>query len=219
VLGDVGTPEQHIATDPFGRQFEVCMTINNSWGYNAGDLRWKSAQQLIHNLSDIASKGGNYLLNVGPTSEGIIPQPEVERLQAMGKWLKTNGEAIYATGAGPYSQPPPWGRVTEKAHPSGGATLYLHVWNWPADGKVVLPGVQQAARSGRLLAGGAAVTSTVSKEGLVVTLPGSAPDPDASVAALEFDSPAQVVVTSVVQSGPATTGTPLDPSGGAAAPR
>jgi len=113
VLGDVGTPEQHIATDPFGRQFEVCMTINNSWGYNASDLRWKSSQQLIRNLSDIASKGGNYLLNVGPTAEGEIPQPEVERLQAMGRWLKTNGEAIYTTDAGPYAQALPWGRVTQ----------------------------------------------------------------------------------------------------------
>jgi alpha-L-fucosidase len=102
VLGDTATPEQRIATDPLGRGFEVCMTINNSWGYNAGDTRFKSAQQLIHNLSDISSKGGNYLLNIGPTSEGIIPQPEVDRLKAIGKWLKTNGEAIYATEAGPY---------------------------------------------------------------------------------------------------------------------
>ena len=97
VLGDTATPEQRVATDPLGRGFEVCMTINNSWGYNAADLRWKSAQQLIHNLSDISSKGGNYLLNIGPNSEGIIPQPEVDRLLAIGKWLKTNGEAIYAT--------------------------------------------------------------------------------------------------------------------------
>jgi len=71
-------------------------------GYNANDLRWKSAQELIRNLSDIASKGGNYLLNVGPTAEGIIPQPEVDRLLAMGRWLKTNGAAIYGTDAGPY---------------------------------------------------------------------------------------------------------------------
>ena len=109
VLGDTATPEQRIATDPLGRQFEVCMTINNSWGYNAGDTRWKSAQELIHNLSDITSKGGNYLLNIGPTAEGIVPQPEVDRLLAMGRWLKTNGEAIYGTDAGPYVDPLPVG--------------------------------------------------------------------------------------------------------------
>jgi len=189
VLGDTATPEQRIATDPLGRGFEVCMTINNSWGYNAGDTRFKSAQQLIHNLSDISSKGGNYLLNIGPTSEGIIPQPEIDRLLAIGKWLKTNGEAIYATEAGPYVDGLPWGRVTQKAQPNGGMTLYLHVWNWPADGKILLPGVKQSARSGRLLANGAAVTTAMTDAGLVVTLPGSAPDPDASVAELEFDQP------------------------------
>jgi len=192
VLGDTATPEQRIATDPLGRGFEVCMTINNSWGYNAGDVRWKSAQQLIHNLSDISSKGGNYLLNIGPTSEGIIPQPEVDRLLAIGKWLKINGEAIYATEAGPYVDGLPWGRVTQKVLPNGGMTFYLHVWNWPADGKILLPGVKQSAHSGRMLANGAAVTTAMIDAGLVVTLPGSAPDPDASVAALEFDQPVQI---------------------------
>jgi alpha-L-fucosidase len=189
VLGDTATPEQRIATDPLGRGFEVCMTINNSWGYNAGDTRFKSAQQLIHNLSDIASKGGNYLLNIGPTSEGIIPQPEVNRLLTIGKWLKTNGEAIYATEAGPYVDGLPWGRVTQKANPNGGMTLYLHIWNWPADGKILLPGVKQSALSGKLLANAAAVTTAMTDAGLVVNLPGSATDPDASVAALEFDQP------------------------------
>ena len=192
VLGDTATPEQRIATDPLGRGFEVCMSINNSWGYNAGDVRWKSAQQLIHNLSDISSKGGNYLLNIGPTSEGIIPQPEVDRLLAIGKWLKINGEAIYATEAGPYVDGLPWGRVTQKTQPNGGMTFYLHVWNWPADGKILLPGVKQSAHSGRMLANGAAVTTAMIDAGLVVTLPGSAPDPDASVAALEFDQPVQI---------------------------
>jgi alpha-L-fucosidase len=216
VLGDVGTPEQHIATDPFGRQFEVCMTINNSWGYNASDLRWKSSRQLIRNLSDIASKGGNYLLNVGPTAEGEIPQPEVERLQDMGRWLKTNGEAIYTTDAGPYAQALPWGRVTQKSESNGGMTLYLHVWEWPADGKILLPGVQQPARSSRMLSGAATVSSTVTEQGLLVTMPGAAPDPDVSVAALEFDKAVQILAISAAAAAPSSMGTPLDPNGGTA---
>jgi alpha-L-fucosidase len=193
------------------------MTINNSWGYNSNDLRWKTSRQLIRNLSDIASKGGNYLLNVGPTAEGIIPQPEVERLQAMGKWLKTNGEAIYGTEAGPYADPLPWGRVTQKSQRNGATSLYLHVWEWPADGKVLLPGIQQAALSGRLLANGAAATSTVTAAGLNVTLPGAAPDADVSVVALQFAGPVQVTSapTQPMENGGA--GTPADPSGAAPA--
>jgi alpha-L-fucosidase len=216
VLGDTGTPEQRIATDPLGRQFEVCMTINGSWGYNATDLRWKSAQQLIHNLSDIASKGGNYLLNVGPTSEGIIPQPEVERLQAMGQWLHTNGEAIYGTDAGPFSisKPPAWGRATQKTNSGGGATLYVHVWNWPADGKLLLAGVRQAALSGRMLANGAAVSSELTADGLMLSLPGNAQDADASVAALDFAEPVLISHTAAHSVQSESSGTPLDPSGG-----
>ena len=212
VLGDTATPEQHIAADPLGRQFEVCMTINNSWGYNAGDTRWKSAQQLIRNLSDIAARGGNYLLNIGPMADGTIPQPEIDRLQAIGKWLKTNGQAIYETEAGPIA-PATWGRTTVK--PNGkGATLYVHIHNWPADGKLLLPGIKQAAISGRLLAGGAAVASAISPDGLTVTLPATAPDPDVSVIALEFADPVRIPLTVVRSVQGVSSGTPADPSGG-----
>ena len=213
-LGDTATPEQKIFTDPLGRQFEVNMTINGSWGYNANDNRYKSAQQLIRNLSDITSKGGNYLLNVGPTSEGLIPQPQVERLKAIGTWLRANGEAIYGTEAGPYSKSPDWGRVTQKFKPGGGTTLYLHVWDWPANGRIVLSGVQPAALSGRMLATGAAVSSAASPAGLVVTFPGSAPDPDVSVAALEFSESIRVVEGAARQADATGSGTLLDPSGG-----
>lgn len=211
VLGDTATPEQHIAADPLGRQFEVCMTINNSWGYNAGDTRWKSSQQLIRNLSDIVARGGNYLLNIGPMADGTIPQPEIDRLQAMGKWLKTNGDAIYATEAGPVA-PMTWGRTTIKANGKG-STLYVHVWNWPADGKLLLPGVTQAALSGRMLAGNASVLSAMTPAGLAVMLPGTAPDPDVSVFALEFAAPLRVTLTAVRVGQGVSSGTPLDPSG------
>ena len=213
VLGDFRTSEQRIpASAMLGRALEVNMTINGSWGYNANDTRWKSAQQLIRNLSDIASKDGNYLLNVGPTAEGVIPQPEVDRLLAMGKWLKTNGEAIYATEGGPFATTLDWGRTTQKARPGGGTTLYLHIWDWPADGKILLPGLKQIPTSGRLLAGGAAVSSAMNAEGLVVTLPGSAPDPDVSVAALEFDRPIQIANAAALPVDTGASGTLADPS-------
>ena len=140
--GDYETPEQRIPPDGLpGHDWETCMTINNSWGYNAGDEHWKSPETLLHNLIDIASKGGNYLLNVGPTSSGVIPQPEVERLLQMGEWLKVNGQAIYGSSASPFKEQLPWGRCTKKAT-AYGTKLYLHVWDWPKDGKLVVPGLK-----------------------------------------------------------------------------
>jgi alpha-L-fucosidase len=95
--GDFGTPEQEILEGTSDFDWEACMTMNDSWGYKAADDNWKSAETLIHNLIDIAAKGGNYLLNVGPTDAGIIPAPSVERLAAIGDWMDVNGEAIIAT--------------------------------------------------------------------------------------------------------------------------
>jgi alpha-L-fucosidase len=192
VLGDFRTSEQRIPTAGSGRALEVNMTINDSWGYRSDDLNWKSSRQLIRNLSDIAGKGANYLLNVGPTAEGEIPAPEVDRLQAIGKWLGANGEAIYATQAGPLSPPPAWGRTTQKVGATGGATLYIHIWDWPADGKLVLSGIKQPTLSARLLDGGAAVATSATRQGLVLTLSRTAPDPDVSVVAVEFADPIRI---------------------------
>ena len=130
VPGDTQTPEQFIpATGYPGKDWETCMTINDTWGYKSTDTDFKSEPTLLHNLIDIASKGGNYLLNVGPDPTGTIPQPEVERIEQMGKWLKKNGESIYATTHSPYKRLPFDGRATVK-----GNTLYLNVFTWPAEG-------------------------------------------------------------------------------------
>lgn len=96
-VGDFGTPEQEILQTASALDWESCMTMNDTWGFKKNDHHWKTAQTLIRNLVDIVAKGGNYLLNIGPTSEGLIPDASVERLAEMGKWLKVNGEAIYAT--------------------------------------------------------------------------------------------------------------------------
>lgn len=201
--GDTATPEQNIPPRGYpGKMFEVCMTMNNTWGFKKNDLAWKSVRQLLRNLSDISSKGGNFLLNVGPTAEGEIPAASIERLEAIGRWMDVNGEAIHATDAGPFPRRLPWGRVTQRRAADGGTTLYLHVWEWPADGRVLLPTVAETPRAARLLAGDAAVSTEASPEGLVVRLPATAPDPDVSVVRLDFPGAVTVTQEPFVTPGP-----------------
>ncbi len=148
--GDFGTPEQQIpATGLPDVDWETCMTMNQHWGYNKNDHNWKSNEDLLQKLADIASKGGNFLLNVGPTSEGLIPMSSIERLKTMGKWMKINGESIYGTKASPFKKLD-WGRCTQKTI-DGGTRLYLHVFDWPEDGKLIVPGIFNETMEARLL--------------------------------------------------------------------
>ena len=197
--GDTDNAEQHIPAraNNGGKVLEVCMTMNDTWSFKRKDQNWKSVAQLLRVLSDCASKGGNLLLNVGPTADGEIPKECVASLQAIGRWLKANGEAIYATDGGPFPRPLPWGRVTRKADPAGATTLYLHVWDWPADGKLLLPTLQETPVSGQVLKTGAPVMSESTPQGVVVTLPGTATDPDISVVTLHFAGPVTVTQESM----------------------
>jgi alpha-L-fucosidase len=183
--GDTETPEQSIPPTGFkDRDFEVCMTMNDSWGYKEHDQNWKSSADLIRKLVDVVSKGGNFLLNVGPDGLGRIPQPSVERLQAIGCWIATNGEAIYGTSASPFAKLP-WGRCTRKIE-NDQVVLYLHVFDWPQDGKLLVSGLKSSVRSARMLATGVNLTTESNSESLVVHVPTIAPDPVASVIRLEL---------------------------------
>jgi len=182
--GDLSTPEQTIpATGTPGRDWETCMTMNDTWGFKSYDHNWKSTETLLRNLVDIASKGGNYLLNVGPTCLGEIPEPSVERLKEIGKWMKVNGESIYATTASPFYRLP-WGRCTKKLH-EGGATLYLHVFDWPSDGKLLIPGLRNEVRSAWLLATDKTLNATAGDSGVVVEVPSERLDPIDTVVVIE----------------------------------
>ncbi len=138
--GDFSTPEQHVPPTGLDYDWEVCMTMNTSWGYKSYDNNWKSAEELIRMLADIASKGGNLLLNVGPTAEGEIPDSSIVRLKRIGEWMDKNGESIYGTTASPFFKLP-WGRCTKRKTDKG-TTLYLHVFDWPKDRILRVPGLK-----------------------------------------------------------------------------
>jgi alpha-L-fucosidase len=187
IYGDFITPEQHIpATGMPGVDWETCMTMNTTWGYSDHDQAWKSDETLIRNLVDIASKGGNYLLNIGPKGDGSVPAESVKSLQTIGAWMKVNGDAIYGTSASPFAKLD-WGRCTQKKLSNGNTRLYLAVFDWPKDGKLVLPPLDNQPVKAALLMGARQLGFTTADRRITINLPPTAPDGIASVVALEIE--------------------------------
>ena len=179
--GDTKTPEQFVPVTGHEGDWETCMTMNRHWGYNAYDDDWKSSEELIHKLIEICSKGGNFLLNVGPTAKGEFPQPCIERLQDMGAWLKVNGESIYGTTKGPFSYLS-WGAATRKDD-----LLFLHVTDWPENGKLHVPMTSKAVSATLLVQPDKKLSIKAEQERIVIDLPEEAPDPVATVIILKLD--------------------------------
>jgi alpha-L-fucosidase len=180
---DYDTPEQFIpATGIPGRDWETCMTMNDTWGFKSYDTDWKSSEDLIRKLVDIVSKGGNFLLNVGPTSEGLIPQASADRLADMGRWMNLNSESIYGTTASVFRKLG-WGRCTVKP-----GKLYLHVFQWPQDGKLVVPGLKNEVTAAYILSDLKKAPLAVERSGemTTVTVPAKAYDPMDTVVVLEI---------------------------------
>jgi len=200
--GDYGTPEQQIPATGLGAgvDWETCMTMNNTWGYKKNDDSWKSGADLIRKLVDIASKGGNFLLNVGPTGEGEIPAPSIERLEAVGDWMKVNGRAIYGTEANPFPEPPSWGRITRAKNDDGSDRLYLHVFDWPSDGTLKLSGLLSEPRAVQVLGQRTRNLWPTTRSGdtLVMYLPKEPLDPVCTVVALDLAEPLEVARLPVI---------------------
>jgi alpha-L-fucosidase len=155
--------------------------MNTTWGYSEHDHSWKSPEILIRNLVDIVSKGGNYLLNIGPKGDGSIPQESIESMRTIGQWMATNSEAIYGTTASPFERPS-WGRYTRKT-----GKLYLHVFQWPKDGVLHVPASELRVTRVYLLAdqNRTLLKNKKRQDGLSIHLPRKAPDDIVSVIVIE----------------------------------
>ena len=196
-MGDNRIPNEVVKED-----WEVPATINDTWGYKSYDHNWKTPEDIVFKLVDIVSKGGNYLLNVGPTAEGVVPQPSQDNLRAVGRWLKVNGESIYGAGPSPFG--PEFGKPnpdTSKKDARGNrlfdaktewrcttkpGKVFIHVFRW-TPGSFELPAVGGKVGKAYLLSDPARKPLTVQQEKskVIVTLPQEVPDKMDSVFVLE----------------------------------
>jgi alpha-L-fucosidase len=190
-LGDQEVP----LTAPDGL-WETIDTHNDTWGFARNDHNWKSAGELIGRLTRLVSLGGNYMLNVGPTGRGVIPEASAEILREVGAWLRRNGESVYGAGRSPLGLQP-WGCSTLR-----GDTLYLHVLAWPASGELWAPGLGAVAREARFLATGEAAPLTREGAHVRLALPARPPDGPVTVIAVTLaGKPAAVVPGAFLHAG------------------
>ena len=179
--GDYATPEQEIpATGMPGVDWETCMTMNDHWGYNSHDTDWKTTQDLLQKLCDIASKGGNFLLNVGPRADGTFPPEAIDRLQGLAKWMQQNGDAIHGTTASVFDDLP-FGRCTVRRD-GDDTVLNLLVFDWPQDKRLTVPGLGNEVLAATI--NGLELPYARQGADVLIALPDAVPGPDVVVVKL-----------------------------------
>jgi alpha-L-fucosidase len=176
---DTGTKPTYVPTPEEFRLWETCMTINQTWAYNKNDRDFKSSQHLIRTLVEVASRGGNFLLNVGPQPDGTIQPEFVERLQAIGKWMNRNSESIYGTTYGPIQG------VSSVRTTAKGRDIFVHIFDWQGETMELSADALPKFDSASLLATGAPIEFKQHDRGVTLKLPAQAPDPDVTVIAMK----------------------------------
>ena len=188
-LSDNGMPPGGIE-----EYWETPQTLNHTWGFSKFDTEWKSAAEVVRRLVEIVSKGGNYLLNIGPDGLGRVPQASVDTLSGVGKWVQANGESIYGTTASPFPEIE-WGYCTVK-----GSTLYLHVFDWPKNGLLQLKGLRNRVIKVATLANREQALSFKQEAGLVeIQVPSKPLDPINSVLVMQIEGTAEASPAVVTQ--------------------
>lgn len=192
--GDMESPLMQIPNYIFpNKDWETCLTINDSGGYKKNDNKWKDAKTLVRNLIETVSKGGNCLFIVGPDAEGVIPKPAADRLREVGKWMDRFGESIYGTTASPFLALPTNVWCTQKTQASG-VTLYFHLIEWPSDGMVAISGMKNQVEGAWLVGDPKKRKIYLEQAGdsLLLHLTGGPVDPIASVLAVRIKGPPDV---------------------------
>jgi len=162
--------------------WETIDTTNNSWGYAWYDKNWKSGTEILRRLISTVGRGGNYMLNIGPDAKGRVPEMAKAGLESAGQWLKQYGHTIYGAQASPWGRAQSWGDITVQ-----GSKVYLHVFDWPEDGKIHLSGLQNRILSSKLLGDGTKKVSVKKQSNgwLTVNVPFAGVDERISVIELE----------------------------------
>ncbi len=183
-LGDMEVPVANVEG-----LWESVDTTNDSWAYAWYDQYWKSPKEILHRLVSCVGRGGTYMLNIGPRGDGSVPERAAKSLRGAGKWIAKYPQVVYGTDPSPWGHSLAWGDVTTK-----GDKMFLTVFEWPASGKLYLPGLQTEIKSAQLLGGEAPVSVSHSKANgwTILELPGRAPEKLASVVEVTLAGPAKV---------------------------
>ena len=175
--------------------WETPQTLNETWSYSKFDNKWKSPGEIILRLVEVVSRGGNYLLNIGPTGEGLIPQASIDILNKVGEWMKKNGESIYGTTSSPFRELL-FGKCTVK-----GEKIFLHVFNWPSDGSLELNGLKNDVKNAFFLTDrNYQLRFRKEKDAIIIEVPRKPLDEINTVIVLEIDGEADVSPPVVMQS-------------------